>query len=70
MAILSMNNGLSTTTVAELDDAEIRKLIDHIGLLDRDTDYIRGEAAAFGADTDREWAAKFVAAYPGELIIG
>ena len=76
MATLSLNNGLSTVAVAatvavaELNDDEIRILIDNIGLLDRDENYLKADAAAECSDNNREWAEKFVEAYDGEIIIG
>lgn len=70
MATLSMDNGLSETTVKELNDYEIRILIDNIGLLERDENYLKADKAAEDSDNNREWAEKFVEAYDGEIIIG
>lgn len=70
MATLSMDNGLSETTVKELNDYEIRILIDNIGLLERDENYLKADKAAESSDNDREWAEKFVETYDGEIIIG
>lgn len=70
MATLSMDNGLSTTTVAELDDYDFRILLDNIGLLERDENFLKAEDAALGSENNREWAEKFVEAYVGEIIIG
>ena len=70
MATLSMDNGLSETTVKELNDYEIRILIDNIGLLERDENYLKADKAAECSDNNREWAEKFVEAYNGEIIIG
>ena len=76
MATLSMNNGLSTVAVAatvavaELNDDEIKIVIDNIGLLERDENYIKAEKAAECAENDREWVKRFVEAYDGEIIIG
>ena len=65
MATLSMDNGLSETTVKELNDYEIRILIDNIGLLERDENYLKADKAAESSDNDREWAEKFVETYDG-----
>ena len=76
MATLSLNNGLSTVAVAatvavaELNDDEIRILIDNIGLLDRDENYLKAEKAAECSDNNREWVKRFVEAYEGEIVIG
>lgn len=70
MATLSMDNGLSETTVNDLNDYEIRILIDNIGLLERDENYLKADKAAECSDNNREWAEKFVEAYDGEIIIG
>lgn len=70
MATLSMDNGLSETTVKELNDYEIRILIDNIGLLERDENYLKADKAAECAENDREWVKRFVEAYDGEIIIG
>ena len=70
MATLSMDNGLSETTVKELNDYEIRILIDNIGLLERDENYLKADKAAESSDNDREWAENFVETYDGEIILG
>lgn len=70
MKTISIDNGNSKTTVNALNEEQIKVVVDNIGLMERDENYLKAEKAAECAENDREWVKRFVEAYEGEIVIG
>ena len=65
---ISINNGTSYITADELTDSQVRDILDYInGCKSEASEAAKYEAE--GAETDREYIAKYAEAL-GELVIG